>query len=416
MNREEKRIVILAALGGMLELYDFAIYGTFAIYFAHQFFPLGNTYTSILETYMIFMLGFLLRPIGGLIFSHIGDEHGRKQVLVITVFLMGLASLGIACLPTYVQIGFAAPLLLLLMRLLQGLALGGELPTTYVYISEALANKRMLAFGITMAGVFSGYLFAALINYLLVKSFSHEVLEAYMWRLPFALGGIICFISYKIRKSLRETQAFQVLLNKPKLPIVFLFKNYKLALIAGIVFSATQQIYSVLTIIYMPTYLNLLLHLDNLYISRVLPAGLFVTVFSVFLFGYLFRNFQQIHRAMFSGFLISLILVPLAFYGIYSQTYIFGAYLLLMFVHAFVALFIPLYITLLFPTSVRLSGVAICYNISIALLGGTAPLLVTAIIKRTQQVYLTPMLYLDLFIFLSIILIGFFYRKVRQYY
>ncbi|MBX9597476.1 MAG: MFS transporter [Burkholderiales bacterium] len=89
MNKEERKIVGLAALGGMLELYDFAIYGMFAVYFAHQFFPSTNAYTAILETYMVFSLGFILRPLGGIIFSHIGDEYSRKNVLVYTILIMG---------------------------------------------------------------------------------------------------------------------------------------------------------------------------------------------------------------------------------------------------------------------------------------------------------------------------------------
>ena len=139
MNKEERKIVGLAALGGMLELYDFAIYGMFAVYFAHQFFPSTNAYTAILETYMVFSLGFILRPLGGIIFSHIGDEYSRKNVLVYTILIWG-ASVGIAFLPTYATIGMAAPLLLLLFRLLQGLAIGGEVPTTLL-VNQCLKSE-----------------------------------------------------------------------------------------------------------------------------------------------------------------------------------------------------------------------------------------------------------------------------------
>ncbi|RTL01001.1 MAG: MFS transporter [Proteobacteria bacterium] len=167
LTTQEKKIVGLSALGGMLEFYDFIIYGIFSVYFAHQFFPSENELLSVIESYVVFILGYIARPIGGIIFSHVGDEHGRKKVLIITIILMGISSLGIGLLPTYAQIGWVAPLGLLSLRLLQGLALGGELPSTYVYISETMTQKRGSGFGITMTGVNSGLLLGMIVNQIL---------------------------------------------------------------------------------------------------------------------------------------------------------------------------------------------------------------------------------------------------------
>ena len=105
LTNKEKKIVRLAALGGMLEFYDFIIYGVFSVYFAQQFFPGDNSLLAIIKSYVIFILGYIARPIGGILFSHIGDEHGRKKVLIITIVLMGISSLAIGLLPTYEQIG-----------------------------------------------------------------------------------------------------------------------------------------------------------------------------------------------------------------------------------------------------------------------------------------------------------------------
>jgi len=403
MNQEERRIVGLSALGGMLELYDFAIYGTFAVYFSHKFFPSENAYIVLLETYMIFLLGFILRPIGGIIFSHIGDEHGRKKVLVYTILIMGISSLGIAILPTYQQIGIGAPLLLLLMRLLQGLAVGGELPTTFVYISESMPTKRLLAFGITMAGVFSGYLFAAIINFIMTKTFSKDALNDYAWRIPFAIGGIVCFVSYKIRKTLRETKAFQEVMNKPKLPLVYLLQNFKSQIIAGIFFSATQQVFSIVGIIYMPSYLNSVLKLDTGFISNLLPCALIATVITIAITGIYFKKLQNIQKLMLASLIINLLLVPGAFFFISANIHIFSGYIALMILHGLIGLMVPLYITLLFPTNIRLSGVALCYNISVATFGGTAPIVITTLLKQTGWTYLIPTAYILMFIAVSII-------------
>lgn len=222
LTKQEKKIVTLAALGGMLEFYDFIIYGIFSVYFAHQFFPGGNEIVSIIESYVVFILGYIARPIGGIIFSHVGDEHGRKKVLIITIILMGLSSLGIGLLPTYGQIGIFAPIGLLIFRLLQGFALGGELPSTYVYINESMPKKRGTGFGITMAGVNSGLLLGMIINHSLSLTLTAQQITDFGWRIPFIIGGVLCVLSYKIRQSLQETAAFERIENKPDFPIIYL--------------------------------------------------------------------------------------------------------------------------------------------------------------------------------------------------
>lgn len=401
MNQEERKIISLSSLGGMLELYDFAIYGTFSIYFAHQFFPSSNPYTVILETYMVFLLGFILRPIGGLLFSHIGDEFGRKKVLILTIFIMGISSLGIACLPTYQSIGILAPCLLLFCRLLQGLALGGELPTTYVYLSESLSNKKILAFGITMASIFSGYLLAAAVNYLLTYLFSVEQLNQFAWRIPFVIGGVICLISYRIRKTLHETPEFKNIMSKPKVPIVYLFRKHWSQVIQGVIFSAIQQVFSVLAIIFMATYMRTFLHIPNNLVGLLLPIALSATVLVIFLFGYWFRKADNVSQLMWWSLIVNLIIVPVAYYVIGQKLSLFGGYILLMIGHGLFGLLVPLYLTSLFPSNIRLSGVATCYNLSITSFAGFAPIVVTELIQHHHLMIAAPSGYIMLFIFLG---------------
>jgi len=210
----------------MLEFYDFIIYGIFSVYFAHQFFPSENSLLSVTKSYVIFILGYIARPVGGVIFSHLGDEYGRKQVLIIIILLMGGSSLGIGILPAYDQIGILAPIKLLVLRLLQGLALGGELPSTYVYISESMPKKRGSGFGITMVGVNSGLLLGMAMNQLLNFALTPTELSAYGWRLPFIFGGLLCLISYRIRKTLRETAAFNKIHDKPLFPFFYLWVHH----------------------------------------------------------------------------------------------------------------------------------------------------------------------------------------------
>ncbi|MBX9597477.1 MAG: hypothetical protein K2X04_02740 [Burkholderiales bacterium] len=203
-----------------------------------------------------------------------------------------------------------------------------------------MPKKRILAFGVTMTGVFSGYLFAAAINYILTRCFDNIQLNDFAWRIPFALGGLVCFISYKIRKSLRETKVFQEIMNKPKLPLVYLLKNYTPQVGAGVIFSATQQVFSILAIIYMPTYLRSILQLSQDSINSMLPVALAVSVMTIAASGVVLRNLVNLPRLMMVSLLVNLLIVPLAYYLIVNQ-YSFSGYILLMFGHAFIGLMIP---------------------------------------------------------------------------
>lgn len=413
MNKNETKIIGLSALGGMLELYDFAIYGTFSIYFAHQFFPSDNPYTVILQTYMVFLLGFILRPIGGLLFSHIGDEYGRKKVFIATIFIMGISSLGIACLPTYNHVGLIAPVLLLVCRLLQGLALGGELPTTYVYISESLPNKRIIAFSITMAGIFSGYLLASLINYILIHTFNNIQLNVFAWRIPFAIGGIICFISYQVRKSLHETPEFKNILNKPKLPIIYLLKNHWVQVLIGMIFSGSQQVFSVVAIIYMPTYLKTMVHLPSAEIGNLLPLALITTITTIVISGYWFSKYKNLNNLILWVLIINTLTIPLFYYLIAMQISVLVGYLLLMIVHGLVGLLVPLYITTLFPSNIRLSGVALCYNLSIISFAGFAPIIITELISKCNLLVTGPSIYIVIFMIAAALCIPWLKRQTN---
>lgn len=412
LNKEEKKVLLLSSLGGMLELYDFAIYGAFATYFAKQFFPHQDGFVAILETYMVFLLGFILRPVGGMIFSHIGDEKGRKKVLVYTVFLMGISSLGIAILPTYAQIGLAAPLLLMFMRMLQGLAVGGELPTTFVYISEYMPTKRIFAFSVVMSGVFSGYLLASLMNFLLNEICTQEFLYQYGWRIPFIIGSVVCLISFKIRKNLHETEAFQQIKTKEKFPILMVLSKYKLPLIAGVFMSAAQQVFSVVGIIYMPTYFNKLLNVSNTVIAQISTIALFAFVIMIFILGVYFKNKNtSFLKILLCGLLVNVVTISLAFYSMKHNLFVLG-YSLLLLPHSIFGLFIPLCITLLFPTNVRLSGVSLSYNISIVVFAGTAPILITTFINYTQLTFFAPALYMILFLIMGCSAMYLMYRRL----
>lgn len=401
LNSQEKKIVTLAALGGMLEFYDFIIYGVFSVYFAHQFFPSGNSLISVIESYVVFVLGYIARPVGGIIFSHVGDEHGRKKVLIITIILMGISSLGIGILPTYQQIGIIAPILLLGLRLLQGLALGGELPSTYVYISETMSGKRGLGFGITMTGVNAGLLLGMAVNQLLNAIYSTQEITHYGWRLPFIFGGALCLISYKIRKSLQETGVFSAIKDKAEFPLVTLFKEALPQLIAAIGLIAIMAGFVVGAIIFMPTYLHTILHYDNHLVGHIMLIAMIFNVVAIYLIGTVANQISPIKLFIFL-IILGVIVTPFSYYLI-AKGAVYTGVIILSILEGLAAMLVPYLITGLFPTKIRLTGVALCYNIAFTIFGGGSPIVISSLIELGFGMYLVPIVYMMVILLISTI-------------
>ena len=286
LNKEQSKIVMLSSMGGMLEFYDFTIYGLFSVYFANDYFPSHNQLISIIASYVIFIIGYIARPIGGVIFSHIGDEIGRKIVLILTMIIMGLASLGIGLLPTYAQIGMWAPILLLAFRLIQGLALGGELPSMIVYVTESMPDKRGYAIGGVLSGTDAGLLLGMLANLIIVSCFNQQQIQSFGWRIPFLLGGLLCFVSYQIRKKLHETTAFEKNHDRPNFPFIDVVRNYPVQVLIGAGITGIMATFVMLTIIFMPTYLEQIAKIKHSDLSAILLISTVVTVIYWFCFSF----------------------------------------------------------------------------------------------------------------------------------
>jgi MFS family permease len=391
----EKKILTLASLGGMLEFYDFIIYGVFSVYFASQFFPSDHSFMSIIESYVVFVLGYLARPIGGILFSHIGDEYGRKQVLIITIVLMGMSSLGIGLLPTYNAIGNFAPVLLLVLRLLQGLALGGELPSTYVYIRESIPHKANMSFGIIMGGIISGLLLGMMIDCIMNLLWSPQQIAAFGWRIPFILGGFLCLISYKIRQQLHETHAFERITDKPAFPLIYLMKHHFIEVIIGTFVTATLAATIVICIIFMPTYLQKIIHIDSHFVSLAVLLITMISVSMAFVTGYITERLKlNLNLFLKHSIIMSAILVGVSYYFISTQQLLFTCFSVLGIITGIFSMLSPAIITTLFPTKVRLSGVALCYNLGFSIFGGLAPVIIVSAIDKGANMFLTPVIYL----------------------
>ncbi|WP_210504940.1 MFS transporter, partial [Pantoea ananatis] len=204
----KKRIwaIVGASSGNLVEWFDFYVYSFFSLYFAHIFFPQGDTTTQLLQTAGVFAAGFLMRPIGGWLFGYIGDRHGRKKSMLISVCMMCFGSLVIACLPGYNSIGIAAPALLLLARMFQGLSVGGEYGTSATYMSEvALEGRKGFYASFQYVTLIGGQLAAVLTVVLLQFILTDQELRTWGWRIPFFLGAALAVVALWLRRSLDET-------------------------------------------------------------------------------------------------------------------------------------------------------------------------------------------------------------------
>ncbi|MBX9867552.1 MAG: MFS transporter [Burkholderiales bacterium] len=387
LSREQKKIVVLSSLGGLLEFYDFTIYGLFAVYFAQQFFPSSNEFIAIIASYSIFVVGYIVRPLGGILFSHIGDEIGRKTVLIITMILMGVSSLGMGLLPTYAQIGLFAPALMLLFRLIQGLAIGGELPSMIVYVSESMPHKRGFGLGGAFSGTVAGLIPGMLINLLIVHWLSVEQINSFGWRIPFILGGFLCFIGYLIRRELHETAEFKKIKQHEAAPFIEVLRHHFGKVIIGVGLVSIMATPIILLIIFMPTYLTKLAHIPAQIASDAVLVASVVSVLSIYVMGIL-ANKYSVYKLMRNSLILILPAAALCYYLIGQQSnLILGLGVFAVF-QGFLVVLPTIVISYLFPVNIRLTGVALAYNISFVLFGGLTPIVITSIIAETTGLVL----------------------------
>lgn len=399
-SKTELKTLLIAILGGSIEFYDFIIYGIFSVYFAHQFFPSNNNFVSIIASYAVFFVGYIARPVGGILFGYIGEKHGKQAAMSSSIALMAIGSVGIGLCPVYSQIGIFAPLALLLFRLMQGLSYGGELPSTIVYLSETLKNKQGSVIAFTMIGVHVGILLGMFFNQLLNMLMPLEEIRSYGWRLPFIFGAVICVIVlYGRSKSNLDKTAHSH--TKNKLTLFELIKKSSFSLLlSGFISSGIMFGIAGVYTIFMATYLVHILHIDSKVVSHIMSMSLMLSFFAMYFAGVV-ANKVSIYKIVAFSAILDILLIPIAFY-LMSIDYIFTGVTMLALLEGLAATTIPIFLTKIFDDNTRLLGVSICYNSGITLFAGLAPLLITLIINFGVNIYLAPVIYLFCIVFFAL--------------
>src|SRR6201747_1695410 len=361
--------------GNLVEWYDFYAYAFTALYFAPSFFPKGDQTTQLLQTAAVFAIGFLMRPIGGYVFGFIADKYGRKNSMMISVLMMCAGSLAIAVMPTYETIGTAAPVLLLLARMLQGLSVGGEYGTSATYMSEvALPGKRGFYASFQYVTLIGGQLLASLVVLLVQQALTDGELRAWGWRIPFFIGAAFAVVALFLRASLTETSSAEDRARKEAGSLREIFRNHTRAFLTVLGYTAGGSLIFYTFTTYMQKYLVNTAHMNDRTANVVMTAVLFTYMIMQPPFGALADRWGRKTSMLLFGALATLGTVPLM-YAIGSVTSPYMAYFLIIAALAIVSFYTSisgLVKSEMFPPEVRAMSVGLAYAIANAIFGGSA--------------------------------------------
>jgi MFS family permease len=379
-------VVSLASLGGSLEYYDFIIYSIFAQYIARQFFPTSDPFVSLILAFSVLTLGFLARPLGGIVLSWLGDRYGRRPVFLGSLFTTTAVTILIGLLPSYESWGVAAPLLLVFLRMVQGICLGGELPGALTYAVEAAPQRAGLACAVIILCVNAGVLVATFVNLGIQYSMPPADVASYGWRIAFLLGGFMGCVSYMLRRSLEESPEFLRMHAVSKNPIRELLQEHRPAVLAAAGVAAVVGGFTGILYGFVPAYLVHSLHYSPSDTALALTTALLVSSAGLIVAGWAGDHLPRHIILRVGTALLIVTVIPiwsLITGGNENLVLLLGALGLVFSISSGIW---PSIIATLFPTRVRFSGIAFSYNLCITILSGFAPLAASTMIERTGVV------------------------------
>lgn len=409
--RKNKKVLIASLTGSAIEWFDYFLYGTAAaLVFNKIFFPMVDPLIGLILSYLSFSLTFFIRPIGGVLFAHIGDRIGRKKTLVLTLSLMGGATVMIGLLPTYEMIGMWAPALLILMRIIQGMGIGGEWGGALLLAYEYAPEKRKGFFGsIPQAGVTIGMLMATFIVSLMTL-FSEEDFLSWGWRIPFLLSSVLVLLGLWIRKDIDETPDFQKVKASgqvAKAPLRDTLKHHwrEVLIAAGLKVVETAPFYIFST--FVVSYATTTLTYQKSQALEAVTLGALVATIMIPLMGLLSDKIGRQRMYATSVFILGLFIVP--WFMLLNTGTTWG--IVLATVIAFGVLWAPVTAVLgtlcseIFSANVRYTGITLGYQLGAALAGGTAPLIATGLLAKYDGDWVPVAWYLAVTVAISLIAI-----------
>ena len=380
------RIVLLASLGGTLEFYDFVIFGVFARDIAAAVFPNASPIASLMASFATFAVGYLARPFGGIVLAHYGDRYGRRKVFLWSVFVMSAATLGMGLVPSYAQWGVAASLLMVVLRLLQGFCLGGELPGALTYVVETAPRIAPLVCGVVFACVTMGVAAATAVSLLVRTWLDPALVLVYGWRIAFVIGGLGGVLSFVLRRSLEESSEFEKMRSlASRQPFVELLRTHRTHVLVGCALLAGTGCFNGLFFSHLPAYLAGVLQYDPKQAVFSQTVGVIASAIGILATGWIGDRIPPRYLLR-TGVTLLLVFAYPFYLALESRS----VNLTLLLVLAGLAAGLTngsfaVLLTDLFPTRIRFTGVALGFNVSFTLFSGTAPLVATSLIGGTGQ-------------------------------
>jgi len=418
-NRMRRRVVLASILGNGLEWFDFVSYGYFASIIAKVFFP-ADSDLSLMLTYATFAVGFVVRPIGGIVLGAYADRYGRRRALSLLIVMMAFGTLTLGLTPAYASIGIAAPIIIVLGRVVQGISIGGEFGSaTALLVEYAPPNRRMTYGSFQMSSQALGRVLATTIGLSVLLAFPPATVQGGAWRIPFLIGSLVGPFGFYVRYRLAESPEFQELQARTaevaRAPVREVLQRYWLPLICAIGLTIIGTSLTYIWNTYLPTYVVRELHLPLWQGLLGVAVTSAVGIGTCVLGGWLADTYGPYRMFFLFTVISALISYPMFAYVLAAPG--FGR----LFVAQFVVLTVfgllqgsgPGLLAGLFPVAVRSTGMAISYNLSVTVFGGFAPLTVTWLIAMTGN-KLMPAFYIIAAATISIVVVGSTLPGVRR--
>lgn len=386
------KLILSSGIANVFEWYDYALFGLLAPVISEKFFPNVDRTESLLEAFLFFALGYIMRPIGGIFFGVLGDKFGRKLSLSTAVICMSFPTILMGLLPTCETIGIAATILMAVVRILQGLSMGGTLTGSVSFIIEHTGSKhRGLLGSIPMAGICIGILLCNLILYIIKSLISPEQFNDWGWRVPFLIGVIILFAGIYIRNHTKETPLFEDIMNKGEIlqsPLKIVIKTYWFDMIVSIFINATGSIIFYLNAIYLVSFLKVNRGFPDIDIDKI-SSGIFILMaFITLISGYLSDLLGR--RKV---FVIYSVIITILFYFGFIEIYETQNLAIVTIAQVTLAILAAAYIGAepalqaeFYPTNVRNTALSLSYNTATSIFGGTTPYVIAKILKTTGTI------------------------------
>lgn len=389
MNK--RKLILTSGVANTFEWYDYALFGHFASILGQKFFPESDPSTAILQAFLVFAIGYLMRPLGGIFFGIIGDRFGRKTALSTAIICMAIPTAAIGFLPTYETWGIASTTLMIIVRMVQGLSMGGALTGSVSFVIEhSKKENRGLLGSISMASICVGILLGSMVSFVVKSVFTLEKFDAWAWRLPFIFGVAIYFAGVYVKKYTAETPLFEEAKARGEIvksPLKTVFKHYWFDMLISIFINMTGSIIFYLEAIYLISYLKINRNFPEEDVGSLINFSYVIMIFITLFAGWLSDRIGR--RKIFVINLMFIIIASPFLLGIIET----GEFTTVAVAQLFIAIMAATYIgpepalqAEFYPTAIRNTALSVSYNIATSVFGGTTPYIIESLIQNTGTI------------------------------